>query len=79
MAKTSLSFSLSIYKKEAIEEAMHAYGAYARFSLQEEPYAIAIDIEPLHEDLATKIIDSFCNHVLFETIILHRKEKGGTL
>ena len=79
MAKTNLSFSLSIYKKEAIEEAMNAYGAYARFSVQEEEHTMMVELEPLHEAYATQIIDAFCNHVLFETIVLHRKDQGGTL
>ena len=79
MAKKNLSFSLSIYKKEAIEEAMCAYGSHARFSVQEEPYALLIEIDPLYEEHATQIIDAFCNHVLFESIVLHRKEQGESL
>ena len=79
MAKEKLSFSLSIYKKEAIEEAMYAYASHARFSITEEPYALFVEIDPLYEEHATQIIDSFCNHVLFESIVLHRKEKGGSL
>ena len=79
MAKEMRSFSLSIYKKEAIEEAMHAYASYARFSVQEESYALLVEIEPLYEQHAIQIIDSFCNHVLFETIVIHRKEQGGSL
>ena len=79
MASVNIPFSLSIYKKEAIEEAMYAYASYASFSVQEEKSTIVIEIQPLHESHASQIIDSFCNHVLFETIVLHRKEKGGDL
>ena len=79
MAKINIPFSLSIYKKEAIEEAMYAYASYARFSVQEEEFTMIIEIQPLHESHAAQIIDSFCNHVLFETIVLHRKERGGDL
>ena len=79
MAKKTLSFSLSIYKKDAIEEAMRAYGSHARFSVEEQQHALIIEIIPLFPAHAEQIIDSFCNHALFETIVQHRKEQGGLL
>ena len=76
---TEISFSKSIYEHSAILSAIQAYEAYAKFDYTEHEYDVKLTIEPKQKQHAQLIIDSFCNHVLFESINVHRNEKGGTL
>ena len=74
-----IPFSLSIYRLAAIVSAMQLYAGHAEFSYTESEHDICVRIQPKNEAHAQLIIDSFCNHVLFETIVAYRAEKGGEL
>ena len=74
-----ISFSKSIYYFSAIKAAMEAYEAYASFEYVEHEYDVQLSIVPKQPQHAQLIMDAFCNHVLFESIVAHRNEKGGDL
>ena len=74
-----LSFSKSIYHFSAIMAAIQVYDAYAHFEYIDREHEVQLTIAPKQEQHAQLIIDSFCNHVLFESIVAHRQEKGGLL
>ena len=79
MAKQTRVFSLSIYKKEALLEAKEAYKNFATFSLVQREDEIQVEIEVEQEEQIALIVDSFCNHVLFQSIVGYRQENGGEL
>ncbi len=73
-----ICFSESLYRREAVENSIKTYQQLADFSLSVEGKGFVVFVENMHPELdASEIIDSFCNYVLNETIILSRKEKGG--
>ena len=72
-------FSSSLYQKEAVHNTIDIYAELASFSVDEQQDGILVTIEDIHSSYTTTLIDHFCNHVLNETIILHRKQKGGAL
>ena len=72
-----LTFSLSIYKLPAIVSAMQLYAGHAEFSYTESENDICVKVSPKNETHAQFVIDSFCNHVLFESIVMYRSEQGG--
>ena len=76
---TTLSFSKSVYYFSAILAAIQAYDAYASFEYVEHEHEVQLSVVPKQLQHAQLIIDSFCNHVLFESIVAHRNEKGGIL
>ena len=81
---TRLEFSTSLYRLDAIQSAIAAFEACAQFSVmpaatEEEQNFIQIVISDIHPSLEDVLVDTFCNHVLFETIVLERREQGGML
>lgn len=66
-----VEFSTEIYSSNAVQAARDAYAAFMDVSLNAESEAkvVAHLSDP---DLR----DAFCNHVLFETIRLHRAAEG---
>ena len=72
-----VTFSLSIYRLPAIVSAMQLYAGHADFSYTESENDICVQVSPKNESHAQLIIDSFCNHVLFESIVAYRSEQGG--
>ena len=79
-----LEFSTSLYRLDAIQSAITAFEACAQFSVlaaatEEEQNFIQILISEIHPSLEDVLVDTFCNHVLFETIVQERREQGGML
>lgn len=76
MDKT-ICFSESLYRREAVEKSIETYKETADFSLSIGEEGFVVSVEKIHPELEGELVDSFCNHVLNETIILSRKENGG--
>jgi hypothetical protein len=72
-----ICFSESLYRREAIEKSIETYQQLAEFSLSVGEEGVVISVENIHPELEGELVDSFCNYVLNESIILSRKEKGG--
>ena len=73
----TIYFSESLYRREAVENSIKIYQQLAEFSLSADEKGLVVFVENIHPDLESELIDSFCNYVLNETIILSRKENGG--
>ena len=74
-----LLFSLSLYREDAVHAAAQAYAGLASFEIEVVDSSIAVrlsGIRPGHEE---ELVGSFCNHVLFETILRERADRGGVL
>jgi len=78
MAST-IDFSHSLYSTEVVKQTIQLYQSLAEFSVSEGENCIEVTIDNIHPDFSTVLIDAFCNHVLNETIILYRREQGGTV
>jgi len=79
-----VEFSTSLYRLDAIKVSMQAFQACAVFSIkaaanEEEQNVVQVLISDIHPSLEHVLLDSFCNHVLFETIVQERREQGGQL
>ncbi len=76
-------FSHSLYAPKAIEAAVQAYEGLAEFSISVSGPDLGsqteVVISNIHQELKDDLVDAFCNHVLFETIVLHRSSEGGSL
>ena len=73
-----LCFSTSLYRRDAIDAAVSAYHQLADFSISSENEGeVIVEIDKIHPNFAAVLVDSFCNHVLFETIVRYRKEQEG--
>ena len=72
-------FSASLYSLEAVKKSVSEYSALAHFSVDEKLDGVTVTISDVHPSYKGVLVDYFCNHVLNETIILIRKEKGGEL
>ena len=77
MAK--LYFSSSLYRTEAIERTVAAYSSLAVFEIETQEDGVNVSISQMVPELREQLVDAFCNHVLNETIIVIRKERGGEL
>ena len=75
-------FSRSIYLPDAVQRATQAYGSLAQFVVQTADHEIVVQISEVHphfQERLEELLDAFCNHALFETIVQDRQENGGTL
>ena len=80
MADQTLTFSRSLYRIDGIEAAAAAYAELARITVTPGESEIVVDFAEPHPELpAEQLVDSFCNHALFETVRLHRADVGGAL
>ena len=74
-----IRFSTSLYRRDAIDAAVNAYQQLASFSVgSENGGEVIVVIDKIHPNFASMLIDSFCNHVLFETIVRYRQEQEGS-
>ena len=71
-------FSRSLYLPEAIEATAAKYEQVATASVTTNEYEVQVLIEA-DPGYGEELYDSFCNHALFETIVLSRRMLGGTL
>ena len=72
-----ICFSESLYRREAVEKSIETFQQLAEFSLSVGEEGVVVSVENIHPDFEEELVDSFCNYVLNESIILSRKEKGG--
>ena len=77
MAAESLIFDRSLYLVEAVQAAADAYSGHARIELTNEPQQTMVSIAVENAAYKEIIIDAFCNHVLFETVVRSRETLGG--
>jgi len=70
-------FSSSLYRPEAVQKGVTDYSELASFSVEEQKNGTLVTITEINPSFSEVLIHHFCNHVLNETIILHREEKGG--
>ena len=68
-----IKFSRSLYMLDAVQSAVDAYSQLASFSVDGQANEIVVEVENINPKFASVLLDSFCNHVLFETIVRHRK------
>ena len=72
----SVRFSRSLYRQEAIEAAVAAYGALAQLALEVHENDFTVSIDNIDERVADRLVDAFCNHALYETARLERHVEG---
>ena len=70
----SVSFSRSVYRVEAVRNAIAAYEGLATFTVAEESDDVHVTIAEPDPDVADVIKDEFSNHVLFGTVVAIRNE-----
>lgn len=73
---TQIRFSRSLYRQDAIESAITAYGALATLSLEVGPSDFRVQVSDIDERVVDRLEDAFCNHCLFETARLERHVEG---
>jgi hypothetical protein len=71
-------FSRSLYLPEAIEATAARFDQVATASISTNEYEVEVLIEA-DPGYGEELYDSFCNHALFETIVMSRRLLGGTL
>ena len=67
-----LLFSRSLYEPEAVEDAVRAFDALARFEVQLTADDIIVTISEPDAELADVLADELCNHALHQTVIRAR-------
>lgn len=67
-AVSVLSFSRSLYDKEAIDAAAEAFKALATFQVSAADDAITVSVSEIDARVADRLTDAFCNHALYETV-----------
>jgi len=69
----SLQFSRSLYDKGAVDAAALAFAALASFEVTSEDDEIHVSVSEIDERVADRLVDAFCNHALYETVMRARK------
>jgi hypothetical protein len=64
-----ITLSRSLYAPEAVEAAVVAYGELAKFDVTVGGTDIDIEVSDIDPDVGDVLVDEFCNHALFETIV----------
>ncbi len=62
-------FARSLYAPEAVAAAAQAYAELCTIELSVGTDAIEVTLSDPDESLADVLVDEFCNHVLYETIL----------
>ena len=70
-----IGFNASLYSREGLESAVSAYSELAEIELQEDKGDILAIFHRADPDFGEELFDSFCNHALFETIVLRRASR----
>jgi len=73
----SLAFHRSLYLPEAVHAAAEAYGGYATIRVTDSPTDLVVELSGYDTRYGETIIDSFNNHVLFESVVRSRETLGG--
>ncbi len=66
-------FSARLYELEAIRSCAERFAGHARIAVAEEGGGFRVTLAAADGD---DLLDSFCNHVLFETIRLRRRREA---
>lgn len=74
-----IEFDKLLYRADAVESTIEAYGHLATFTLSSSNNATVVEIRDPDERVADRLADALCNHVLYETVARHRAEKGEGL
>lgn len=61
-------FSTRLYALEAIRIAAERFASHAGFRIVEEGDTFRVSLSPLDAEIDDDLVDSFCNHALFETV-----------
>jgi hypothetical protein len=72
----TLIFDEYLYDLDAVNTAAEAYGHLADLKIAREDEVITVTMDNIPEEHADVLADSFCNHVLHETIVRVRSEAG---
>ena len=72
-----ISFDRSLYLPEAVEAAAAAYADYAKIELTSSTEAVVANLSEIVEHDPRVVANSFCNHVLHETISRRRLEENA--
>ena len=66
-------FSRALYLPEAVRAAAQAYGELATFAVDVSDDDVTVDISEPDPEVASVLVDEFCNHVLHETVVRLRE------
>ena len=67
-----VAFHRSLYLPEAVQSAMAAYSPFAKLELSEAGSDLVVTVSEIDPEADEDLIDAFCNHVLFETVVQSR-------
>ncbi|HHO49593.1 MAG TPA: hypothetical protein ENK18_01690 [Deltaproteobacteria bacterium] len=67
-----ISFDRSLYAPAAIESAVAAYHHLATFAVIVGDDHTEVQISEIDARVSDVLIDAFCNHALYETVVLGR-------
>ena len=77
---SSLRFSRSLYRMDAVEKAAESFAACGTFAVQTRGEDIVVELTDLHPGLSDRLetlLDEFRNHALFATILAERGDGTG--
>ena len=67
-----IEFPRSIYSLQAVEAAVEAYSKLASFEVSVLDDDIEVKVSKPAPKVADVLVDEFCNHVLYETVVRSR-------
>lgn len=71
-------FSPRLYELEAVRLSAERFAADATIRIVEEDAGIRVSFSQQDDEIADDLVDSFCNHALFETVRRRRaREREG--
>lgn len=77
MSSSTLAFHRSLYLPEAVNAAAAAYGSHANIQVTDSPTDVIVELSGYDARYGETIVDAFCNHVLFESVVRTRETLGG--
>jgi hypothetical protein len=66
-------FDASLYLPDAVVAAAAAYSGHMRVELTQTADAVVARLSGLGDDDPRALVDAFCNHALYETIVRRRQ------
>ena len=70
-----IEFNRRLYRDDAVEAAVEAYGHLATLSLERGEHTSIVEVRDPDERVADRLVDALCNHVLYETVSRSRAEQ----
>ena len=71
-----IRFDLSLYRREAVEEAVAAFAPFATLTLRAAADAVEVDVSDIAEAHTEVLEHELCNFALFQTAVLARGVGG---